>query len=396
MGKKRFGLRALVCLLAAVCLMQAYMAFMRQKDGQETVTVKDYETQKIAAGLTQEALAQSAKEQSLYYAYRSLTEEEQTLYTEILMILTRMEEDIIVSALQEEPIDKVFQCVMYDHPELFFVEGYQITKYTVEEEVKRITFRGTYAYTKEEAESRKEKIAQYVSRFFAGMPVGTDEYEKVKYIYEYLIRNTAYDLQAKENQTICSVFLYGASVCQGYAKAMQYLCQQAGIEAALVLGSVENGEGHAWNLVKVDGAYYYVDATWGDAFYAFAPGQMPNGRLPSINYDYLCVTTQQLCKTHTIDMEIALPRCIAVQANYYVREGAYFESADMEKVKALFERAYERQQETMTLKCASEEVYAQLKQLLIKEQQIFQYVEIGEKSIAYTENAAQLTLSFWL
>lgn len=373
-----------------------------QQSGEKdaAVTAKDYTTERMAAGLTEEAVEQSAREQSEYYTYRCLSQKEQTLYVEILMILEQMQEDIMISALEEDTVDKVFRCVLYDHPELFYVSGYRITKYAVEGQTRRITFKGTYSFSEGEVEERKRRIEQYFADFLDGMPADAGEYEKVKYIYEYLIRHTEYDLQAQENQTICSVFLYGASVCQGYAKAMQYLCQRVGIESTLVVGSVENGEGHAWNLVKIDDAYYYVDATWGDAFYVFEARedgvQADRGHLPNINYDYLCVTTEQLCKTHRIDMAVAMPRCVASEANYYVREGAYFTSADMEKVEELFAHAYDTGRDMVTLKCADEAVYSEMKRLLIEEQQVFRLMEMGENTIAYTENPAQLTLSFWL
>lgn len=332
------------------------------------------------------------------YAYDSLTEEEQTLYAEIQLVLENLEEDVTLSGVDEDAVGKVFQCVLNDHPELFYVEGYQITKYTVAEEIRRITFSGTYSFTREEIDSRNEQIAQYVTTCLAGLPAGADEYETVKYIYEYLVSHTEYRLEAPENQTICSVFLYGESVCQGYAKAMQYLCGQAGIESTLVVGTVDGGEGHAWNLVQIDGDYYYVDATWGDAFYVFEPSgtEVAEGKLPSINYDYLCVTTEQINATHTIDNVVPLPRCVAMEANYYVREGAYFTEADMEKTGKLFEQAYAQSKETVTIKCADTAVYSEMRRLLITEQKVFSFLQSGENTIAYTEHEPQLTMSFWL
>lgn len=79
------------------------------------------------------------------------------------------------------------------------------------------------------------------------------------------------------------------------------------------------------------------------------PGEMPpiewrNGsgkeELPEINYDYLCVTTQELLRTHRIESVVAMPECTATQANYYVREGVYFTSYDAEQMQSIFDRAW--------------------------------------------------------
>ena len=202
----------------------------------------------------------------------------------------------------------------------------------------------------------------------------------------------------EDNQNICSVFLDGKSVCQGYAKATQYLLEQAGILATLVLGTVENGEGHAWNLVQIDGAWYYVDTTWGDASYQAIGGETsyPENKIPTINYDYLCVTTEQLCKTHAIDNVVELPTCVSMDANYYVREGLYFTSVDEEQLTRIFFFFYEKGSAFVTLKCASLEIYQQLQEMLITNQAIFRYLNCPDGVVSYTDDEKQYSMSFWL
>lgn len=63
-------------------------------------------------------------------------------------------------------------------------------------------------------------------------------------------------------------------VCDGYASMFQYLMLRAGIDCVGVLGSTysrsdaqENIYDHAWNKVKLDGAWYNMDVCWADTGY---------------------------------------------------------------------------------------------------------------------------------
>lgn len=366
---------------------------------EQMVQIQEDETPaKALEELTEEKKLFLRDGQADSYAYQQLTESEQTVYIEILWSLLEYQENVTLSTVDQDEISCIFQCVLNDHPEIFYVEGYTYTKYTLGDLLKKITFTGTYRMGREEIAERQMRIDDYVGRCLAGIPAGADEYEIVKYIYEYLIEHTEYDADSEDNQNICSVFLDGRSVCQGYAKATQYLLEQAGIRATLVLGNVSSGEGHAWNLIQIDGEWYYVDTTWGDASYQAKEGAVsyPEETIPHINYDYLCVTTSQLCKTHVIDNVVELPLCSSMAANYYVREGLYFTSLDDEQLQRIFQEGYEKGNAYITFKCASKEIYDKMQERLIDKQEIFHYLDCPEGVVSYTDDAQQYSMSFWL
>ena len=96
----------------------------------------------------------------------------------------------------------------------------------------------------------------------------TDE-EIVLAYHEYLTSTVAYAYEDYFNGTIAANHgydMYGAlvkhsCVCQGYAETMFYLLREAGLSCAVA--SSENIN-HAWNIVKIHGKWYHIDATWDD------------------------------------------------------------------------------------------------------------------------------------
>ena len=335
------------------------------------------------------------------FAYESLDAQEQIWYGEIEQALGEMTDTVKLSTepigqgLDEQDIDRIFQCVLIDHPEIFYTTGYTYTKYSRGDRTVGIDFAGTYSLPREEAVNKAEEIRGRALEWLSDIPSDASEYDKVKAVYEKIIFSTDYDLNASDNQNIASVFLGNSSVCQGYAKATQYLLNHLGVMCTLVQGTVDTGEAHAWNLVRVDGDYYYVDTTWGDASYRMEDGSGQE-ELPEINYDYLCVTTQELLRTHCIESVVAMPECTATQANYYVREGVYFTSYDAEQMQSIFDRAWESGRTEITLKCADEECYREICGVLIDEQEIFSYMPENSSTIAYAQNGKQLSLTFWV
>ena len=182
---------------------------------------------------------------------------------------------------------------------------------------------------------------------------------------------------------------------------MQYLLQQMGVECCLVTGTVVDSDGHrgghAWDLVKIDGEYYYVDPTWGDASYQTSATDLDsNQRIPTINYFYLNVTTDELIKTHSISNDVPMPDCNSMVANYYVMEQEYFESCDTEMIKALFDRRLSDGSNNVTIKCSSSDVYQQIYDLLVTDRGVFDYISGEDHTVSYTMFKSQNTMIFWL
>lgn len=362
--------------------------------------VGEMQTQEAETEEKEEENLQSEEEPievpDIYYAYHSLDDDGRRLYLEILDALKNMSDDVTVSTLDSEQLDRSFECVLRDHPELFYVEGFKYTEHFLGDALTKISFEGTYSATKEEAETDIAEIEKKLSECMREAPLNEDEYSTVKYLYDYLIDSTEYDKNAENNQNIRSVFLGGRSVCQGYAKAMQYMLQRAGIQSFLVTGYT-GAERHAWNLARVNGQYYYLDPTWGDASYSYSgsEGMEEEAFSPPINYDYFLVTNDEISKTHSFEAFLELPACDSMEDNYYVREGLFFESYDRQQLENIFDSDAVKAADYVTLKCADSAVYEQMLSAVIDERQIFGIINSSGGSISYASNEELCTISFW-
>lgn len=93
------------------------------------------------------------------------------------------------------------------------------------------------------------------------------DYEKICGIYDYMTHNITYDYENLEDETyVLKYSAYAAlinktAVCQGYASLFYRLALELGVDCRLIAG-IGYGGAHGWNIVKLDGKYYNVDATW--------------------------------------------------------------------------------------------------------------------------------------
>ncbi|PWV97330.1 transglutaminase superfamily protein [Paenibacillus cellulosilyticus] len=124
-----------------------------------------------------------------------------------------------------------------------------------------------------------------------------NDHEKVKAIHDWVVARVDYD-QALQKYTAYEALTTGRAVCQGYALLMYNMLTKAGIENVIAAGTVNTGE-HAWNIVKLDGQWYHLDATWDDAAIASTTGvDAAQGAILRSQYRYYLLTDSQMRADH--------------------------------------------------------------------------------------------------
>lgn len=124
-------------------------------------------------------------------------------------------------------------------------------------------------------------------------------YEKVKAVHNWLIRNVKYDYYRLQTGTIPAVshtakgaLIKKVAVCDGYAHAFQMIMSRLNIPCKFVVGRSQ-GVGHGWNMVKLGGKWYHVDVTFDD------PIVNNSNTNTTPRYNYFLKSSATMSKSHT-------------------------------------------------------------------------------------------------
>lgn len=315
------------------------------------------------------------------YAYNTLSYDEKVVYLEIYDALTSFSESITVSTLSEELLNEAYDAVIADHGEFYWSSGYSCRTHTRKSGVVQLDFVPLYTMDESTRDYFARKIDTAVTRILSDAPIDGNDYEKAKFVFDYLASNIEYSRTSDENQNILSVFLYHESVCQGYAAATQYLLRELGVQSTIVTG-LANNEPHAWNLVLLDGEYYYIDTTWGNSSFT-------GESVRFIDYSYFAVTSAENDLTHRATVSFPLPNCRATSNNYYMQEQLFFSSFDTDAIVDTCKEGLE-QDGIISLKYASADLYRKAVDYLIQQGNV---AKICEGNVFYMGNEDLYTLT---
>ncbi len=276
-----------------------------------------------------------------------------------------------------------------DNPEVFWLKESVVFVDNEKNNAVKIEF--TYLFKSEkEKDLIQKKIEKEVEPFLSGISSSMTDYEAALKTFENIVKLVDYDhikLSQEENglvlpkdpdnhiRSIYGVFVDKKAVCAGYARAYQYILNRLGIECTYVVGKCGE-EGHAWNLIKLEDDYYYVDTTWADATSTDAKKTSHS----EVKYDYFCVTTEEILKSRRISQSELYPECVATKCNYFVRNNLLFKEYDAEKMASTIIKGIKEGKKLIQIKAGSKLVYDLIQNKMLTQGYIYDIADsVGKK-----------------
>ena len=264
------------------------------------------------------------------YGREQLTANQKYLYDAFVQGCKDAQESIFIDTssnkVNTDDIETAFMIFYSDYPEYFWITG----GWNATIKNNFVTIYPEYSITGNALNTAKSKFNSKVSEITNGV-TGSD-YDKAKKLHDKVIDIVEY-VTTPNDQNSYGALIEGKAICNGYARAYQHLMNSVGIPTWYIRGTSINpvtGEtiGHAWNIVKLNGSWYYTDVTWDD-----------QGTVTF--YEFFNITSTKLESTHSADSfyKQYLPKTgNSNDVNYYIKENRYFSSYNRQQLIDLLQK----------------------------------------------------------
>lgn len=223
------------------------------------------------------------------YYYDHLTKAEQRVYQSVKCGLESLAPSFPVPRLDRHALADIYFKVRLDHPKIFYTETFKYRYYGDAENVEMIP---EYMFKKNKIQEHQKALDARV-RKLARQAEKLSEKEKELFIHDFICRSVTYDkLKKPYSHEIIGPLGHGVGVCEGIAKSVKVLCDTLGIWCIIAVSEANPEKDikyrHAWNVVRVGGKYYHLDATYDNTI----------GQRENIRYDYFNLSDQQIYRDH--------------------------------------------------------------------------------------------------
>ena len=256
-----------------------------------------------------------------YYYYNQLSADDKEVYEQLYNGILKHENTILIRPLIIKSFNfhEIFDAIIEDNPHLFYVNQ---RKMSVGQSEKGYDIFLNYYFDVDTCRSYSQKVQDYVNAIIkqSGALNESDEYDKVKKIYDLLISKGSYDFNDNledtrdivYNHTVLGLLFEKKAVCEGIARTFKLILNAIDIKCLVVSGFAIRGnsqENHSWNIVKISDKSYHFDLTWA----------IENSQNNDINYDYFGLSDELIKRDHLGFKNV--PKCISNDANYFERNG---------------------------------------------------------------------------
>ena len=223
------------------------------------------------------------------FYYNRMDKERQAVYRAMQQGLLSLADSFQIPRIDGHALSDIFFELRLDHPEIFWVSSF---KYRYFADSPNLIFIPEYLFEKSKIKDHQKAMKARVEKL-ARPAAKLSELEKEKYIHDFICENIHYDkLKKPYSHEIIGPLTQGVGVCEGIAKAVKLLCDELGIWCIVALSEANPEKGikyrHAWNVVRIDGTYYHLDATFDNTL----------SKDDTIRYDYVNLADKQIFRDH--------------------------------------------------------------------------------------------------
>ncbi len=256
------------------------------------------------------------------YPYRELlNEREQAVYNQVYSnaLDYNTEAFTLTETLTSDELIETMNCVYNDHPELFWLNTSYQYGYNSSNEIVKVQL--SYGISKSNLDSAKTAYNNAIENIVSGASSYESEIEIELYVHDAICELATYNSNAELNQSAYSALVNGSTVCAGYARAFQNVCQELGLTCYYLTGTADGGD-HAWNIISIDGNFYNVDLTWDDSI---------SESYGSSVYTYFNLTDSEIGVDHSRStLSANLPACTSTEMSYTNVYGTTIEIDDID------------------------------------------------------------------
>ena len=230
------------------------------------------------------------------YYYGRMPKDKQNVYRAVLHGLMELSDEFLIPQVPTTDgnwLYDVFFQLRLDHPEIFWAVGF---KYRYYKDSPNLILIPEYIFDKNKIREHQKALGARIDKLVR-TAMKFSEWDKEKYVHDFICENIRYDkLKKPYSHEIIGPLGHGVGVCEGIAKSVKVLCDALGVWCIIAICGNNPEKGikyrHTWNIVRINGQYYHLDATFDNTL-----GKNEDGST-SIRYDYFNLDDKNIFRDH--------------------------------------------------------------------------------------------------